>query len=55
MRFLFIERRRYILVIGTGGQAVRRKFKQEEIVMKVWSKPAVREVPSYMPAEIDII
>jgi coenzyme PQQ precursor peptide PqqA len=60
MRFLFIERRRYILVIGTGGQAVRRKFKQEEI-MKVWSKPAVREqevgleVTSYMPAEIDII
>ena len=34
--------------------------KQEE-VMKVWSKPAVREqevgleVTSYMPAEIDII
>jgi coenzyme PQQ precursor peptide PqqA len=47
------------LVIGTGGQAVRQ-FLMEEI-MKVWSKPAVREqevgleVTSYMPAEIDII
>ena len=48
------------LVIGTGGQAVRQ-FLMEEITMKVWSKPAVREqevgleVTSYMPAEIDII
>src|SRR4029078_951156 len=47
------------LVIGTGGQAVRQ-FSMEEI-MKVWSKPAVREqevgleVTSYLPAEIDII
>ena len=46
--------------IGTGGQAVRQ-FSMEEITMKVWSKPAVREqevgleVTSYMPAEIDII
>ena len=43
-------------------QADRRfaSFSMEEI-MKVWSKPAVREqevgleVTSYMPAEIDII
>ena len=34
---------------------------QQEEIMKVWSKPAVREqevgleVTSYMPAEIDII
>jgi coenzyme PQQ precursor peptide PqqA len=61
MRFLFIEHRRYILVIGTGGLGGSPQFKQEEIVMKVWSKPAVREqevgleVTSYMPAEIDII
>ena len=44
-------------------QADRRfaSFLMEEITMKVWSKPAVREqevgleVTSYMPAEIDII
>ncbi|CAN1723431.1 Coenzyme PQQ synthesis protein A (modular protein) [Hyphomicrobium sp. 1Nfss2.1] len=41
-----------------GGSPV---VQQEEITMKVWSKPAVREqevgleVTSYMPAEIDII
>jgi coenzyme PQQ precursor peptide PqqA len=35
--------------------------KLEETIMKVWSKPAVREqevgleVTSYLPAEIDII
>jgi coenzyme PQQ precursor peptide PqqA len=46
--------------IGTGGPAVRRGFQEEE-VMKVWTKPAVREqevgleVTSYLPAEIDII
>jgi coenzyme PQQ precursor peptide PqqA len=49
-----------LLVIGTGGQAVRQ-FSMEESTMKVWNKPAVREqevgleVTSYMPAEIDII
>ncbi len=41
----------------TGGSPVL----QQEEVMKVWSKPAVREqevgleVTSYLPAEIDII
>ena len=60
MRFLFIERGCYVPVIELGGQAVRQ-FLMEEIIMKVWSKPAVREqevgleVTSYMPAEIDII
>ena len=60
MRFLFIEQHRYIAVIRTGGQAVRQSSTGGNI-MKVWSKPAVREqevgleVTSYMPAEIDII
>jgi coenzyme PQQ precursor peptide PqqA len=60
LRFLFIERSCYGLGYRTGGQAVRQ-FLMEEITMKVWSKPAVREqevgleVTSYMPAEIDII
>jgi coenzyme PQQ precursor peptide PqqA len=60
LRFLFIERPCYVLGYRTGGQAVRQ-FLMEEITMKVWSKPAVREqevgleVTSYMPAEIDII
>jgi coenzyme PQQ precursor peptide PqqA len=60
LRFLFIEPSCYGVVYRTGGQAVRQ-FSMEEITMKVWSKPAVREqevgleVTSYMPAEIDII
>ncbi len=37
------------------------KFLMEEIIMKVWNKPQVREqevgleVTSYLPADIDII
>jgi coenzyme PQQ precursor peptide PqqA len=46
-----------------SAQADRRfaVVSQEEDVMKVWTKPAVREqevgleVTSYLPAEIDII
>ncbi len=49
-----------VVIIGVGGPAVRRSFKRRN-VMKVWTKPAVREqevgleVTSYLPAEIDII
>jgi coenzyme PQQ precursor peptide PqqA len=44
-----------------SGLRTPRGPKEEEIAMKVWTKPAVREqevgleVTSYLPAEIDII
>lgn len=46
-----------------GGEVGNRplKFLTEEIIMKVWNKPQVREqevgleVTSYLPADIDII
>ena len=58
LRFLLIASSCYIEITKADRRSV--SF-QEEQVMKVWSKPAVREqevgleVTSYLPAEIDII
>jgi coenzyme PQQ precursor peptide PqqA len=49
------------LLSTQADPAVRYSKNPEEEVMKVWTKPAVREqevgleVTSYLPAEIDII
>jgi len=44
-----------------AGRSLRQQPNEEEKIMKIWTKPAVREqevgleVTSYLPAEIDII
>ena len=59
LRFEVIVNVDYLLVIAT-----RNSFpvaSMEELIMKTWTKPAVREtevgleVTSYLPAEIDLI
>ncbi len=52
-----------LIAIATSSAADRRhqRHQLEDIIMKTWTKPAVREqevgleVTSYLPAEIDVI
>jgi coenzyme PQQ precursor peptide PqqA len=59
LRFVVIGPAAYVLVIATRKQLLVAST--EEIIMKIWTKPAVREtevgleVTSYLPAEIDLI
>ena len=59
MRFVVIKTQGYGHGLGTWRHPVL--FYLEEIIMKTWTKPEVREtevgleVTSYLPAEIDLI
>jgi coenzyme PQQ precursor peptide PqqA len=59
LRFVVIGAAAYVFVIATRKQLLVAST--EEIIMKIWTKPAVREtevgleVTSYLPAEIDLI
>lgn len=60
LRFVVIGPARYIQVITRRvGEPVGHS--KEEMIMKTWMKPSVREqevgleVTSYLPAEIDLI
>lgn len=50
-----------MIALGKPVQNALERMIEEETIMKIWSKPAVREqevgleVTSYLPAEIDII
>jgi coenzyme PQQ precursor peptide PqqA len=62
LRFVVIGSERYIQSITRRvGEPVGLELSKEEMIMKTWMKPSVREqevgleVTSYLPAEIDLI
>jgi len=56
-----LRERRNALGRSVSNRKVNRTLSLEDITMKTWTKPAVREqevgleVTSYLPAEIDVI